>query len=287
MPPAIGTEPQDETICATYPVSFTVAASGDDLTYQWFHNGSPLSDNSNISGSQSLTLDILQADPIIDAGSYYVIVTGSATCGLGVPSATVTLTVNQDIVITSQPAPVTVCPGGKAVFTINASGTGISYQWFKGNSPLSTGGAISIVSTATSSTLTINPVTAADADNNYNVVVTSPSGSCPGANSTPVALVVNPIPTVNAVTNKVICNGAPSGNISFSSPVAGTVYNWTNSDASIGLAANGSGNIATFTATNAGTAPVTATITVTPTYTNSGTPSATCNGKSCNLYHYG
>ena len=44
---------------------------------------------------------------------------------------------------------------------------------------------------------------------------------------------------------------------------------------SIGLAASGTGNIASFTATNATNAPVIATITVTPSYTNAG---VTCTG---------
>jgi len=83
---------------------------------------------------------------------------------------------------------------------------------------------------------------------------------------------------VNAVTNQVVCNGSPTTAIAFSSPTTGgsIVYNWTNSATSIGLAASGSGNIASFTATNITGAPVTATITVTPVYTNgpscTGTP---------------
>ncbi len=50
-----------------------------------------------------------------------------------------------------------------------------------------------------------------------------------------------------------------------------TSYAWTNNTPSIGLAASGSGNIASFTATNTTAAPVTSTVTVTPTYTNNGT----------------
>ena len=51
----------------------------------------------------------------------------------------------------------------------------------------------------------------------------------------------------------------------------GTVtYAWTNNTTSIGLAASGNGNIATFNGVNTGTAPVTATIVVTPTFTNGG-----------------
>ena len=47
-----------------------------------------------------------------------------------------------------------------------------------------------------------------------------------------------------------------------------TTYSWTNSAPGIGLAAIGSGNIASFVAVNLSTAPVIATIVVTPTLTN-------------------
>ena len=53
------------------------------------------------------------------------------------------------------------------------------------------------------------------------------------------------------------------------------MYSWVNNTTSIGLAASGTGDTASFTATNGGTAPVTATITVTPNYTNAG---KTCSG---------
>jgi hypothetical protein len=54
-----------------------------------------------------------------------------------------------------------------------------------------------------------------------------------------------------------------------------TTYTWVNDTPSIGLAASGSGDIAAFTAINAGTAPVIATITVTPHFDNG---SVTCDG---------
>ncbi|MEI6436697.1 MAG: FISUMP domain-containing protein, partial [Bacteroidota bacterium] len=65
--------------------------------------------------------------------------------------------------------------------------------------------------------------------------------------------------------------------VSISGDVPGTVYNWVNSNTSIGLGAGGSGNISSFTATNTSFVPVTATITVTPVFTNAGT---TCTGIS-------
>src|SRR5207245_2477208 len=49
----------------------------------------------------------------------------------------------------------------------------------------------------------------------------------------------------------------------FTGSTASTTFSWTNSNTAIGLAASGTGNIPSFTATNAGNAPITATITVT------------------------
>ena len=148
------------------------------------------------------------------------------------------------------------------------------------NGTLPDGTVISITSTAISptsstSTLTLSNVNILEAAANYNAVLTILTG-CQQAFSANVKLGVNPVPTVNAVTDKMLCNNGPSGIISFSG--SGTAYNWTNDNTLIGLAASGTGDIASFTATNSGTAPITATITVTPTYTNAGTPVATCTG---------
>ena len=90
-------------------------------------------------------------------------------------------------------------------------------------------------------------------------------------------ITINPTATVNAVADKVACNNGTVAAINFSSPATGgtIVYNWTNNQPSIGLAASGTGNIAAFTSTNTGTAPVVATITVTPVFTNAG---VSCTG---------
>jgi hypothetical protein len=68
----------------------------------------------------------------------------------------------------------------------------------------------------------------------------------------------------------VLCNGAATTAVAFTSPVAGTTFTWTNNTPSIGLAASGTGNIPSFTATNTGITPVTATITVTPIVISTG-----------------
>jgi large repetitive protein len=83
---------------------------------------------------------------------------------------------------------------------------------------------------------------------------------------------VNVSPTLTAVNNQTVCTGAQTTAVAFADNLTGTTYAWTNNTASIGLAASGTGNIAAFTATNTGTAPVTATISFTGS--NSGCTSA-------------
>ncbi|MGN6214296.1 T9SS type A sorting domain-containing protein [Parafilimonas sp.] len=268
-PVLITTQPVSENTCATLPVLFSVAAMGDSLYYQWYKDGSPLSDDANISGSQTDQLTFEQAEDL-NNGTYYVIVSGTAACG-SVQSNTVALAVNEEITVNTQPLNQVVCSGGTAVFSVNASGTGITYQWRKGTVPLSNGGNIS---GADSPILTITNVTSADAATNYNVLIKSPGGACPQTKSQNVKLIVNPIPQVNAVADQIICNNTATV-INLSGPVTGTDYNWENSNTAIGISSSGNGNIS-FTSANSTNTPITSTITVTPSYTNQGT---TCTGE--------
>lgn len=72
-------------------------------------------------------------------------------------------------------------------------------------------------------------------------------------------------PTVTPSTlAQTLCSGAATTAIDFTSDMPNTTYNWTNSDPSIGLAANGTGNIPSFTATNTTGVTIVANITVTP-----------------------
>ena len=66
---------------------------------------------------------------------------------------------------------------------------------------------------------------------------------------------VNPIPTVNTVADQNVCAGT-AVTLPFSGFVAGTVFEWTNSNTAIGLAASGTGNLS-YTATNTTSSPIT------------------------------
>jgi len=69
---------------------------------------------------------------------------------------------------------------------------------------------------------------------------------------------------MNQPSNVSACNGTNTSAVNFTSNLANVTYTWTNSNPSIGLAANGVGNLPSFNAVNTGTAPITGTITVVP-----------------------
>ena len=161
---------------------------------------------------------------------------------------------------------------GSVILSGNVPGT--VYSWV--NSTTSIGLAASgsgDISSFMATNSTTAPVTATIS---LTPTFTNSGTTCTGITS-PFTITVNPVPTVNTLTNQVLCNQAFTASVTFSGNVPGTIYNWTNTNTSIGLAANGTGDILSFQATNATSAPITATITVTPAYTNSG---ITCTGIS-------
>ncbi|HEX5635913.1 MAG TPA: immunoglobulin domain-containing protein, partial [Gammaproteobacteria bacterium] len=183
--PVITSQPANTAVCAGFPASLTVVASGDGLTYQWYKG--PAGSGTAISGATSATLSFAQAT-LTDNGSYYVIVSGVAPCA-PVTSAVRTLNVDQAINITAQPVTITQCAGTNATFSVTAEANGatLTYQWRKGGVD---------IPGATSPTLTINNIAAGDAGN-YDVVISGATGyTCSSIISNPAALTVTPHSTI-------------------------------------------------------------------------------------------
>ncbi|MEP7342896.1 MAG: reprolysin-like metallopeptidase [Acidobacteriota bacterium] len=172
----ITTPPVNQTVCAGLPVSFSVIATGaGTLTYQW-RKGAV-----NIPGATSSSYSI-SAATTNDAGSYDVVVT--AACG-SITSNTVTLTVNTQPAVTTNPANQSVLVGGTASFTAAASGTPTpSVQWQVSTNG---GGSYSNIAGATSTTLSLANVTLAQNGNRYRAVFTN---SCGTATTTGAILTV-------------------------------------------------------------------------------------------------
>ena len=95
-----------------------------------------------------------------------------------------------------------------------------------------------------------------------------PPGPCNSVTDT-VTITVIPTPTINAISNVVVCHNGSVGPISFSGTSA-TNYSWTNSTPLIGLVATGTTTIS-FVGTNTGATTITGTITVTPFNTSGAT----------------
>jgi gliding motility-associated-like protein len=134
-----------QTLCqGATPQILSVAVSGGfgDFSYQWYSN----TNNSNTGGTlipSATNPDFIPQTTIVGTTYYYCIITQATTPGCGVTSATAAVTVNLSPLVTSQPAPSQVCPGGTpqtlSFTTANGVGTA-TYQWFSNTSASNTGG---------------------------------------------------------------------------------------------------------------------------------------------------
>jgi len=207
-------QPAGQLACIGNPASFSVSATGTDLTYQWRKGSVNLTDGGNISGATTATLNINPVKATDAASNYNVVITGA--CSSNETSNNVSLEVN------AAPSISTVaCVGSAVSFSAAATGDGLTYQWRKGNVDLTDGGNIS---GSNSPTLTINPVTLTDASSDYNVLI---NGACsPNATSLHVALLVNPALNIIAEPiDQTACAGEVA-RFSVTAEGAGLTYQW-------------------------------------------------------------
>lgn len=161
-------------------------------------------------------------------------------------------------------------PSAPIAFTGNFP-AGTTYSWTSSNAAIglssSSGSGVSLPS--------FIPVNATS-DVVYTDISVVPNLSIEGCEVRHMVfrVAVKPQPTVNATGNQSLCAGSLTAAVNFSGNLAGTTYSWTNSNPAIGLAAQGTGSIPSFTAVNnSNQSSVSGTITVTPR-------NSSCNGAS-------
>src|SRR5882762_4166107 len=171
-PPAITTQPANETFYAGSPVTFTVVAGGTPpLSYQWTFN------NTNIVGGTNAILNLGIVLPV-NGGVYAVSVSNAYGAIVSSNALLTVLVLPPSIAI--QPADQAVVAGDTATFTVLAGGTPPwYYQWIFNATNLAG---------ATNAALIITNVRPAQSGN-YSVLVTNAYGS---TNSVTVTLTVNP-----------------------------------------------------------------------------------------------
>lgn len=230
-PPSFRSQPASRTVNQGSMVIITVSTTGTQpITYQWKKAGVPLTDGGGITGTQTASLQISSAQPA-HAGRYTCYISNMAGFAESNP---LTLTVKTPPTILKQPDGMTLDPGSTAVFTINTTGTTpMSYQWLRNGVSVRNS---SRISGATSTTLRISSVGAADTGNyscyvsnsvNYvfsqqarlNVNLTLTVASAHGqpwpevgchyfTTGTQIAATVGLSPEVDSTgTSRMICNG--------------------------------------------------------------------------------
>jgi hypothetical protein len=265
-PAAQVNDPADQVVCngaTTAPVNFTTTNTGGTPTYTWVNDtpsiGLAASGTGNIAAFTAINNGTAPVIATITVTPHFA--NGSVTCD-GTPQ-TFTITVNPTGQV-NDPADQIVCNGATTApvnFTTNNTVGTTTYTWVNdtpsiglaasGTGDIAAFTAINLGTAPVVATITVTPH------------FTNGGVTCDGPAQT-FTITVNPTTTVNPVSDVAYCDGATTVPIVFGSPVAGTTYTWTNSDPSIGLAANGIGNIPSFTATNPGPGVKVATITVTP-----------------------
>ena len=300
--PVIVTGPLSSTICEGSNTTFTVDAGvTTGASYQWqvSVNGgvsyANITDGGIYSGSTTSTLN-LNVVPLTNNGNLYRVIV-SGTCAPPVNSNGALLTVNQNVVINTQPITQTICEGSSVIFSVVAVGTGLTYQWRENGVNISDGG---VYSGATTATLTMSNVPNTFNGRAYSVIVTGTCSSLPSASAT---LTVNRIPNAFAA-DAAICSGQTT-NISITNPnaVPSTTFTWTiQSSNNVSNAAPGSGNVIAQTLTStdgvsvgtvtyliqpaaagcAGT-PYAVTVTVNPIPDVAASPQTICSGTSTSI----
>ncbi|SDG75267.1 PKD-like domain-containing protein [Psychroflexus sediminis] len=136
-----------------------------------------------------------------------------------------------------------------------------SYQWFENDDQSNLGGTALTGETQS----TFLPPADVAGEYFYYVVVSFDNSTCGPLVSDPATISVVPFAEINPIEDLEVCHGdeVDVANFSTTNPTMITTFNWTNSNAEIGLAASGSGNLPTFTATNTTGVTQTAIITVT------------------------
>jgi gliding motility-associated-like protein len=243
-------------------------------TYQWYQN----TNNSSVGGTALVGANSATYSPATATAGilyYYCQISFPIQgCSL-ITSSVAAVTILSDPSISQEPlSNQTICQGSTIAqpLTINYSGgSGTpSYLWQSSTN----GSTWSDINTATNSAF--SPLSFASAGTYYYRVQLSLSGSgCNTVFSQPAQITVNPIPTVNPVTDQVFCNAVSSAVIPLTGPISGATYQWTNATTAIGLGATGVGNIPIFTTTNTTNNPLNAAIGITPTYVFGG---VTCTG---------
>lgn len=207
--PAINTHPASVPVVSGGSTTFNVSATGGSLSYQWY-SGSSGNKASPISGAtaSSYTTPALGSN-----SSCWVCVSNSAG---NANSNTATATVLNPVFISSHPASTNIASGSATMFSVSATGSSPTYQWYSGN----TGNTANPISGATSNSFTTPSLSATTS---YWVRVSNAVSAADSATATANVFIAPAITTHPASAN--VASGSTK---TFSVVASGTapIYQW-------------------------------------------------------------
>ncbi|UPT65931.1 MAG: T9SS type A sorting domain-containing protein [Sphingobacteriales bacterium JAD_PAG50586_3] len=129
-PVVITSQPANLVVCPNTAGTIAVTATGPGLAYQWQVNSGSgtftnITNSSTYSGVATANLTIINGTP---GYLYRCIITSSACTGIVSDVASYAITTNTALL--TQPENTSVCPGQDAVFSVGATGPGLTYQWY-------------------------------------------------------------------------------------------------------------------------------------------------------------
>lgn len=179
-PPQILNQPGDQSVLTGGTVQLSVGYIGTaPVGITWF-KGTPPDTSQPVGSGQSIT------SPVISANSTFYAKL-SNTCGnvtTRVVTVTATQTCDAPAISSISATPTTATPGTLITLAVNAAGSSLTYQWYRGAS----GDTSNPIADATSATITDTPA----ATTSYWVKVSSGCGAA-AANSTAVTVTITTV----------------------------------------------------------------------------------------------
>ena len=211
--PTFTTQPGSPTISSGTSATLTSVANTAGVTYQWY-NGASGNTASPISGATGASYT---TPTLTSAASYWVRATGS--CGRTTDSSTANVSICQAPTVTMNTSGTWwIARGSSMNINASGSGTGVTYQWYTGNSGITT----SPVSGATSLTYTASP-------QNTTSYWVQATGQCGTANSAAFTVNVCAPPTINTQPVSVTIYNSSSATLTVSASDVTTTpvtYQW-------------------------------------------------------------
>ena len=246
----------DQIVCGTTPVVLSGTLGGSASAVTWSGDGSGTFSPNNTS------LNAVYTPTSADVASGGVTLTMISNDPIGpcpVVSDQVFVTVNTVPILVTQDTLV-LCSGENLNYAV-VTNIASNIDWFASNNTSILGETTAVQNSNFIADNLINVTNTAQFVT-YNFDLISQVDGCQSTNQI-LIVQVNPLPFVDSVGDLFYCSGELSLPILFNSSIQNTNFTWTNSNAVIGLAANGTGDIPAFVPINTTASNIVSVITVT------------------------